>query len=46
MGEQPTSRLARRIRSWFGIRWSSAISIAIAAESLRNDRFETTFEYE
>jgi hypothetical protein len=46
MGEQPTSRLARRIRSCFGIRWSPAIPIAIAAESLRSDRFETTFEYE
>jgi hypothetical protein len=46
MGEQPTSRLMRRIRSRFGIRWSRAIPIAIAAESLQNDRFETTFEYE
>jgi hypothetical protein len=39
-------RLARSIRSCVGIRWSPAIPIAIAAESLRNDHFEATFEYE
>ena len=46
MGEQPTSRLARRIHSGFGIRRSPAIPIAITSESLRNDHFEATFEYE
>lgn len=46
MGEQRICRLAHRICSCFGIHWSPAIPIAIAAESLRSDRFETTFEYE